>query len=253
MGTKIIDGRKIAEEIRENLKKRVEVLKKNGVVPKLDIVLVGENPASEVYVRMKLKACEEIGIEPELHRLPEKVEEPELLELVNRLNSDKKVKGILVQLPLPEHIDERKVLENISPYKDVDGLTQHNLGRLLSGNEIFEPCTPKGIMRMLKHEKIDISGKDAVVIGRSNIVGKPVAIMLMKNNATVTICHSKTQNIEEKSSKADILVVAVGRPEFVKKGMVKEGAVVIDVGTNKVDGKLMGDVDFEGVKEKSLG
>jgi len=247
--SRIIDGKKISKEIREDLKKRVKALKQNGVEPRLDIVLVGENPASGVYVRMKRKACEEVGIISKLHRLNEKTEEEELLSLIEKLNKDKKVKGILVQLPLPDHMDERKVLDTISPFKDVDGLTQHSLGKLLSGHEIFEPCTPKGIIKMLQHEGIEISGKDAVVVGRSNIVGKPVSLMLMKKNATVTTCHSRTVDLPEKTRKADILVVAIGRPKFITKDMVKEGAVVIDVGMNRVEGKLCGDVDFEEVKD----
>ncbi len=242
----IIDGKAIALKIREELKEEVEELEKQGVTPGLAVVLVGEDPASKIYVRNKKKAAEKAGIQSFEHHLPEDTPEAQLLELIERLNRDDSVHGILVQLPLPEHIDTTGVIEAISPDKDVDGFHPYNVGRLATGSPLFEPCTPKGIMELLKRSNIEVAGRDAVVVGRSNIVGKPVALMLLSQNATVTVCHSKTRDIEQKIGGADIVVCAVGRAEFVKGEWIKEGSVVIDVGINRLeDGRLVGDVEFE--------
>ncbi|MBI5643016.1 MAG: bifunctional methylenetetrahydrofolate dehydrogenase/methenyltetrahydrofolate cyclohydrolase FolD [Deltaproteobacteria bacterium] len=249
----IIDGKKISAEVRAELKNEVVYLIENkGITPGLAVVLVGENPASKVYVRNKTKACEEAGIRSFQHTLPEETTEAELVSLVEKLNNSPEVHGILVQLPLPAQIDDEKILELISPKKDVDGFHPYNMGRLMVGNPLLQPCTPFGIMRLLESTGIDPSGKEAVVIGRSNIVGKPMAMMLLRRNATVTICHSKTKDLAEKVRSADIVVAAIGRANFVKGDWIKEGAVVIDVGMNKLpDGKLTGDVDFEGASLKA--
>ena len=245
----IIDGKKLANEIKQDLKKRVEDLKKKGIIPKLAIILVGEDPSSKIYINMKMISGKEVGIETELHKFPENFEEKELIELIQELNRDEKVHAILVQLPLPKHINENRVIEAISPEKDVDGLTSINMFRLLFKDEFLVPCTPKGVIKMLDYHKIDLVGKNAVVVGRSKIVGKPIALMLLNRNATVTVCHSKTKDLKEHTKNADVLVVAVGKPKLIIKDMVKEGAVVIDVGINRVEGKLCGDVDFENVKD----
>lgn len=249
----IIDGKKIAQEIRENLKDEVTQLESEGRVPGLSVILVGSDPASETYVSMKEKAAEEIGIYSDMHYLDEDTAQDELLELIEELNNDQQVDGILVQLPLPDHIDEKKVIEAIDPGKDVDGFHPVNTGRLFSGQEEglrFEACTPVGIIELIKrHTEID--GKKAVIIGRSNIVGKPVAHLLLERHATITICHSHTQDLKAETLQADILVVAAGRAEFVTGDMVKEGATVIDVGINRVEGQLVGDVEFETAKERA--
>jgi len=245
----LIDGKKLANEIRQGLKKRVENLKKKGIIPKLAIILVGEDSASKVYINMKMVSGKEVGIQTELHKFPENVKEAELINLIQKLNNDEKVHGILVQLPLPKHINENRVIEKISPEKDVDGLTSINMFRLLFKDEFLVPCTPKGVIKMLDYHKIDLTGKNAVVVGRSKIVGKPMALMLLNRNATVTVCHSKTKDLKEHTKEADILVVAVGKAKLITKDMVKEGAIVIDVGINRVEGKLCGDVDFENVKD----
>ncbi len=249
----IIYGNEIAKDIRISLKEEIEQLKQqNKRIPKLVVVLVGDNPASLSYVKGKEKACNEIGMENILHRLSEDTTEEELLMEINKLNQDDSVDGILVQLPLPKHIDESKILFAIDPMKDVDGFHPFNIGKMMLQKETFLPCTPKGIMCLL--DKIgyhDLKGKQAVVVGRSNIVGKPIAQLLLNHNATVTVCHSKTENIEEICSRADILIASVGQPRLIKENWVKEGAVVIDVGINRVDGKLCGDVDFETVKDKA--
>ncbi|MCK5022588.1 MAG: bifunctional 5,10-methylenetetrahydrofolate dehydrogenase/5,10-methenyltetrahydrofolate cyclohydrolase, partial [Candidatus Aenigmarchaeota archaeon] len=208
-------------------------------------------PASEIYVGMKLKKSQEVGMDGSLHRLPENVKQEGVIKLIEELNSDNNVNGILVQLPLPKHLNERKILDTISPEKDVDGLTTLNMGNLFSGSAAFEPCTPKGIIKMLDAEGFEFEGKNAVVIGRSNIVGKPIAMMLMKKNATVTMCHSRTKNLSDHTKNADILVVAIGKSKFITEDMVKTGATVIDVGMNRTDKGLFGDVDFEKVKEKT--
>lgn len=249
----MINGKEIAAEVRSELKAEIELLKQvKGVVPGLAVVLVGENPASKVYVRNKGKACEEVGIRSIQHTLPANTTQAELLKLIDELNKSNDVNGILVQLPLPSHIDEQLVLEAIVPHKDVDGFHPYNVGRLMIGNPLLQPCTPYGVMRLIDSTGIDISGKDAVIVGRSNIVGKPMAMMLLKRNATVTICHSKTKDLVEKVRSADIIIAAIGKAEFVKGDWVKEGALVIDVGINrKEDGKLVGDVDFEEVSKKA--
>jgi len=249
----IIDGKKVAKETREEIAKSVEELKHaTGVVPGLAAVLVGDNAASQIYVRNKRKACSGAGIYSEEHTLPAETTEAELLSLIDRLNNDNKIHGILVQLPLPEHINESAILRSVSPLKDVDGFHPENVGLLVQGHPRFVPCTPNGIMRMLDAYNVEIEGARAVVIGRSNIVGKPVSILLLHRHATVTICHSRTRGLDEIARSADILVAAIGRANFVTADMVKEGAVVVDVGINrKSDGKLTGDVDFDGAIERA--
>lgn len=247
---KIIDGKKVSKKIREGLQVTINELKKaNDIVPGLAVVIVGNNPASRAYVRMKDKACKALGMHSELHSLEDGVSESELLSLIDSLNNDNSIHGILVQLPLPGHIDEMRVLKRINHEKDVDGFHPINVGKLVVGEDTFIPCTPHGIIKLLEHEDIDIEGKKAVVIGRSNIVGKPISMLLLQKNATVTICHSRTKNLKEVTKEADILIAAIGKPKFVTSDMVKPGAVVIDVGINRVDDKIVGDVDFEGVKD----
>jgi len=250
---RIINGKEIAAQVRAELKSDIQALKeRTGVIPGLTVVLVGENPASVVYVRNKVKACEEVGIRSTQHKLPETATQAELLKLIRELNASKDVHGILVQLPLPKQIDEEAILEEISPSKDVDGFHPYNMGRLMIGNPLLQPCTPFGVMRLIDSTGIDLSGKEAVVVGRSNIVGKPMAMMLLRRNATVTICHSKTKDLSERIAKADVVVAAVGRAEFVKGDWIKEGAVVIDVGINRTaEGRLVGDVEFEGAAERA--
>jgi len=248
----IISGKEVAANIRAGLKEEIAVLKARGVAPGLTVVLVGENPASQVYVRNKGKASEEVGIRSTQHILPESTTEEELLALIGRLNASKDVHGILVQLPLPDHIDSEAVLEAISPAKDVDGFHPYNVGRLMIGKPTLQSCTPYGIMKLIESTGIDLSGKDAVVVGRSNIVGKPMAMMLLQRNATVTVCHSRTKDLAGKVRAADIVIAAVGRAEFVKGDWIKPGAVVIDVGINRgSDGRLVGDVDFEGAVKRA--
>ncbi|MGI6253090.1 MAG: bifunctional methylenetetrahydrofolate dehydrogenase/methenyltetrahydrofolate cyclohydrolase FolD [Aminivibrio sp.] len=251
MAAKIIDGRKISAEIRASIKQETALLKEKGVVPGLAVVLVGDDPASKVYVGQKEKGCLEAGFASFLHKLPASATQEELLSLIDQLNRDGAVHGILVQLPLPPQIDSDTVLAAIKPEKDVDGFHPVNMGRLVAGLPASEPCTPKGIMRLLRSTGIPLSGKNAVVIGRSNIVGKPVALMLLAESATVTVCHSRTEDLAGHIRRADILVVAVGRPRFVTADMVKEGAVVIDVGINRLDEGLVGDVDYGPVSEKA--
>ena len=246
MPAKIIEGRKIAEKILSDLKSKIKNMKE---MPGLALVLVGDNPASEIYVSSKEKTFREVEGYCERHNLSKDIDEMELLELVTKLNNNPKIHGILVQLPLPKQIDENLITNSILPHKDVDGFTSVNLGHLFSGNPILEPATARAVMRLIDSTGLKLEGKNAVVVGRSNIVGKPVAMMLLQKNATVTVCHSKTKNISEHTKKADILVAAVGKPRMVTKDMVKQGAVVIDVGINRVDGKIVGDVDFENVKE----
>lgn len=250
MAAHIINGKEIVGQVREQIKQEVDVLTANGVQPGLVVVLVGDDAASAVYVRNKAKSCEEAGIYSEVHRLPAETSQTELLALIARLNAEEKIHGILVQLPLPKHIDEESIIDAIAVEKDVDCFHPINVGNLMIGKEGFLPCTPSGVIAVLKHINIPIAGKHAVVIGRSNIVGKPMAMLLLRENATVTICHSKTPNMEEITRQADILVVAVGRAQMVKRSYVKPGAVVIDVGMNRLDnGKLVGDVDFDDVAE----
>jgi methylenetetrahydrofolate dehydrogenase (NADP+)/methenyltetrahydrofolate cyclohydrolase len=249
----LIDGKKVSQHIREEVAGEVEKLKnETGTTPGLAAVLVGDNPASEIYVRNKRKACEQVGIYSDEYKLSKETTQNELLSLIDKLNNDNKIHGILVQLPLPEQIESTKILRSVSPSKDVDGFHPENVGLLVEGNPRFISCTPNGIMKMLDFYNIEIKGKEAVVVGRSNIVGKPTAILLLHRHATVTICHSRTTRLDEVVRRADILVAAIGRPNFITEDMVKEGAVVIDVGINRnKDGKLIGDVDFEKVKGKA--
>lgn len=248
----IICGKTVSAAKRLDIKNRVEELKNKGVTTGLAVIIVGNNSASRVYVNNKKKACEEVGIESFEFALPEETTQEELLNLIDKLNNDSKVDGILCQLPLPSHIDEQAVINSIDPKKDVDAFHPENVGHIMIGDYTFLPCTPAGIMEMLKFYNIDVKGKKCVVIGRSNIVGKPMAMLLLKENGTVEICHSRTEKLKEETLTADILVAAVGKAYFVTEDMVKEGAVVIDVGMNRNDeGKLCGDVDFESVKEKA--
>ena len=249
----IIDGKKVSEHIRAEIAQGVEKLKgETGITPGLAAVLVGEDPASEIYVRNKRKACANAGMYSEEHKLPAETTEQELLNLVDRLNNDPKIHGILVQLPLPDHINETKILRAVTPLKDVDGFHPFNVGLLVEGNPRFISCTPHGIIKMLEFYDIDITGKEAVIVGRSNIVGKPVSMLLLHRHATVTVCHSRTKPLDEVTRRADILVAAIGRANFITADMVKEGAVVIDVGINRnEEGKLTGDVDFEAVSQKA--
>lgn len=248
----LIDGKKVSGEIRNRLADEIQELKKKtGKKPGLATVLVGDDPASAVYVRNKNKICGELGFQSFEQKLSADTSEEKLLQLVGELNSNKDVHGILVQLPLPDQIDSEKILQAINPKKDVDGFHPVNVGKLVVGNALLTPCTPTGIIALLDRYDIEISGKHAVIIGRSNIVGKPVSMLLLHRNATITICHSRTQNLEEVTRSADILVAAVGRTNFVTDKMVSEGTVVIDVGINRVDGKLTGDVDFEPVSKKA--
>lgn len=242
----IIDGKAVANKIKDKLKNEVSFLSGHGSKPGLAVVLVGDNPASLVYTKAKAKACEELGINSFHYALHKDISQADLLWQVSELNNDPKVHGILVQLPLPKHLDEELILEAISPEKDVDGFHPFNVGRLVAGKPLFQPCTPLGIMKLLEDYGIDVSGKDAVVVGRSNIVGKPIAMMLLQKNATVTICHSKTINLQEKIKRADIVIAAIGKPYMIKGEWIKQGAVVIDVGINRLDnGKLAGDVEYE--------
>ncbi len=262
MAAEIIDGKKIAETIRTELAEEIEKLKEeHNVTPGLAVVLVGENPASQVYVKMKNKACHKIGIYSEQRTLAPDTSEEDLLNVVNDLNNDEKIHGILVQLPLPDHIDEHKVLNTILPEKDVDGFHPVSMGKLLIGEQGFKPCTPYGVQKMLLYAGVKTEGANVVVVGRSNIVGKPVASILMQKqegaNATVTVCHSRTKDLAAVARGADILIAAIGRPEFITADMVNENAVVIDVGVNRVDDpsskkgyKLVGDVKFDEVSQK---
>ena len=245
----IIDGKKIAQNVLESVKKDAEKLNGKGITPSLAVIMVGNNQASKTYVRNKKIACEKAGIKSEEYLLPENASEKEILNLIDKLNATKEVSGILVQLPLPLHLDSKTICERISPLKDVDAFTSKNIGDLFKGDAKFLPCTPAGILEILKHENINLSGKHCVIIGRSNIVGKPLALLLIQNDATVTVCHSKTKNLEEICKLADIVICAVGKEKFLKKKMVKPGAVVIDVGINRDEnGKLCGDADFENLE-----
>ncbi len=246
-----MNGQKISEGIRNEIKNEVENLKSVGLCPALVVVAVGDDEASKAYAASKKKACEAVGIGFSEYSLKSETTEQELVSLIEKLNNDKAVNGIIVQLPLPKHINQHNVAVKISPQKDVDGLNPINFGLLSTGNAFFEPCTPAGAMELLKAYEISIEGKSCVVLGRSDIVGKPMAMLLLRENGTVTICHSKTKNLKEVCASADILVVAVGKPLFVTADMVKEGAVVVDVGINSYNGKICGDVDFENVKEKT--
>ena len=244
----IIDGKAISTALKEELKVKVDEMKSHGTVPCLAVILVGEDPASTVYVGNKKKACEFIGIKSLSYELPESTSQEELLELIEKLNADDSVNGILVQLPLPKHIDEDAVIKAISPKKDVDGFHPQSVGALCIGQPGFVSCTPAGIIELLKRSNVEIEGKECVIIGRSNIVGKPMSLLMLRENATVTVCHSRTKNLAEVTKRADILIVAIGKPKMITAEYVKEGAVVIDVGIHRLEGKkLCGDVDFDDV------
>jgi methylenetetrahydrofolate dehydrogenase (NADP+)/methenyltetrahydrofolate cyclohydrolase len=247
---KLISGRKIADKVKQELRAEVEALADKGITPGLAVVFVGDNPASEIYVRNKEASCRELAIDSKVVRLSEYISQAELLEVIDELNHDNAVDGILVQLPLPNHIDTNVIMDAIDPAKDVDGIHAMNAGLLMGGRPVSVACTPKGVLRMLKEAGIRLSGANAVVVGRSNIVGKPMAMLLLNESCTVTICHSRTRNLHEICKGADILVAAVGMAKFITADMIKEGAVVIDVGINRGDdGKVVGDVDYEAAKE----
>ena len=249
MAAQILDGKVMSAELREELALRVQRLKGKGVTPGLAVILVGDDPASQIYVKNKELGCQQVGIHSVTIRLPETASQAELEAQIDRLNADASIHGILVQLPLPQGLDEAAALARILPEKDVDGFHLLNAGKLFTGQQGVVACTPKGAMEMLHRTGIDLSGKEAVVVGRSNIVGKPMAMLLLQENATVTICHSRTANLVEHTRRADVLVAAVGKPRFITADMVKPGAIVIDVGINRVDGKVVGDVDFDAVRE----
>ena len=253
MAARLIDGKALALQIRERLAtESVAVLVKTGMKPGLATILVGDDPASHLYVKSKQKACDAAGIFIDDHKLPASTTQAELLSLIEKENADPKIHGILVQLPLPKHINSKVVLEAVSPDKDADGFHPYNFGRLVEGHPVFEACTPKGVIKMIESTGVSIEGKRAVVLGRSNIVGKPLALMLLQRNATVTICHSKTKDLPAVCREAELLLVAIGKAKFVTSDMVRDGAVVIDVGTNRLpDGKVVGDVDFEPVSQKA--
>jgi methylenetetrahydrofolate dehydrogenase (NADP+)/methenyltetrahydrofolate cyclohydrolase len=246
---KIIDGKKIAEEIKQDLKKRVEILKKKRIEPKLAIILIGERSDCEIYAKSKQKACEEIGIKSDLHVLPENIKEDKLIDTIDALNDDDSIHGIIVEMPLPKNLNQKTILREISPMKDVDGLNPITIGNISIGNEFLVPATPKGILRLLEEMNIPIEGKEIVIVNNSNVVGKPLALLLTNRFATVTICHVKTKDLKEHTSKADILITAVGLPNLIKKDMVKKNAIVIDAGIKRVNDKIIGDVDFEKVKD----
>ncbi len=248
----LLKGKEVAQKTREKLKEEVTTLKSKGINPKLAVIMVGDDSASQIYVRNKSKVCNEIGIEFDEYLLPEKTQQKELLELIEKLNNDKTINGILLQSPIPKHLDINEAFRTISPEKDVDGFHPTNVGKLVLGQDTFISCTPFGIMKIFEDYNIDLEGKNAVVIGRSNIVGKPMSQCLLNKNATVTICHSRTKNLAEVTKQADVVVAAIGKPCFVTADMVKKDAIVIDVGINRgEDGKIKGDVDFENVKEKA--
>lgn len=252
MSAKVIDGNAVSREIRGELAEQVHALAACGLTPGLAVILVGDDPASRVYVGKKVKACADIGVRSQRHAFPADVDPGEVLALIERLNADPHIHGILVQLPLPRQFDNRTVLEAISPRKDVDGFHLYNVGALVFGDTVFPPCTPYGVQRLLDHEGIQIEGQNVVVVGASNIVGKPMGLMLMQQNATISICHAKTRDLAQFTILADILIVAAGRPALIKAEMVKTGAVVIDVGINRLaDGRLVGDVDFDNVARKA--
>jgi len=249
MSAIILDGKKVSQRIKDQLKEQVSELKEKGITPGLAVIIVEGDPASRTYVNSKKRACAEIGIYSEEYALPSDVSEAELLDIISVLNKRDDISGILVQLPLPKHINEEKVLLAVDSTKDVDAFHPINVGKIMIGNYDFLPCTPAGVMELIAESGIDITGKECVVVGRSNIVGKPQAMLLLHSNGTVTICHSRTQNLAEKVKRADIVVAAVGIANFITADMIKPGAVVIDVGMNRLDGKLCGDVDFENAKE----
>lgn len=248
----IIDGKALAKKIRENLKIECDELKKKNINPKLAVIMIGDNPASKVYVRNKSKACKELGIEYEEYLLEDTITQQELNELIKKLNDNKEINGILLQSPTPDHLNINQAFKSITYRKDVDGFTPSSVGKLSIGEDTFISCTPHGVMKMIEEYNIDLTGKDVVILGRSNIVGKPLIQCCLQKNATVTVCHSKTKNIKEHTKRADILIAAIGQAKFVTADMVKENAVVIDVGINRTEnGELVGDVDFEQVKKKA--
>ena len=248
----IIDGKKLAQEIREDLKIKCEELKEKGITPKLAVIMVGENKASQVYVRNKSKVCDEVGVEFEEFLLDGNIEQKELIELIEKLNKDTNIHGILLQSPIPEHLDINEAFRTISPEKDVDGFHPINVGKLCLNQDTFVSCTPFGIMKMFEAYDIDLTGKNVTIIGRSNIVGKPLIQCCLNKNATVTVCHSKTKDLKQHTQNADVVIAAIGKSKFVTADMIKEGAIVIDVGINRnEDGKITGDVDFENVSEKA--
>lgn len=249
----IIDGKAVSQSVKDRIKtETAEIKEKYGITPGLAVIIVGDNPASRIYVNNKKKACEYVGFNSYEYALPKETTEAELLELINELNSDEKIDGILCQLPLPEHIDENIIINNIAPNKDVDAFHPVNVGKIMIGDYSFLPCTPAGVMELIASTGVEIQGKECVVVGRSNIVGKPMSMLLLHKSGTVTICHSKTKDLKAECKKADILVAAVGFPNLIKGDMIKEGAVVIDVGMNRLDnGKLCGDVEFETASEKA--
>ncbi len=248
----LIDGKLISKKVKDEVREKTQALKERGIVPGLAVIIVGEDPASQIYVRNKQRACEEVGFESYKYALPESTTQQELLELIKKLNDDKSVNGILCQLPLPKHIDESTVINNILPEKDVDAFHPVNVGKIMIGDYSFLPCTPAGVMELIASTGTEITGKECVVVGRSNIVGKPMAMLLLHKSGTVTVCHSKTVDLKAQCKRADILVAAVGVPKLIKGDMVKEGAVLIDVGMNRDEnGKLCGDIDFESCKDKA--
>ena len=248
----IIDGKNLAKKVRQELRKECNELKKNGINPKLAVIMVGDDPASKVYVRNKSKACEEVGIDYEEYILKDETTQEELIELIKKLNNDKKINGILLQSPIPKHLNINEAFKTITYMKDVDGFTPSSVGKLCIGEDTFISCTPYGVMKMFEEYNIDLTGKDVVILGRSNIVGKPLIQCCLQKNATVTVCHSRTKNLAEHTKRADVVISAIGQSKFVKEDMVKDGAVIIDVGINRgEDGKLTGDVDFENVEKKA--
>ena len=248
----IIDGKALAKKIRSNLKVECDELKKEGITPKLAVIMVGDNPASKVYVRNKSKACNEVGIEYQEYILDEKTRQDELLDLIKRLNKDETVNGILLQSPVPEHLNINQAFKAITYLKDVDGFTPSSVGKLCIGEDTFVSCTPLGVIKMFEEYNIDLNGKDVVILGRSNIVGRPLIQCCLQKNATVTVCHSRTKSLEEHTKRADVIISAIGQPKFVTADMVKDGVVIIDVGINRDEnGKLVGDVDFKNVEKKA--
>jgi len=248
----IIDGKALAKKIRSNLKVECDELKKEGITPKLAVIMVGDNPASKVYVRNKSKACDEVGIEYQEYLLDEKTKQDELLDLIKTLNKDETVNGILLQSPVPEHLNINQAFKAITYLKDVDGFTPSSVGKLCIGEDTFVSCTPLGVIKMFEEYNIDLNGKDVVILGRSNIVGRPLIQCCLQKNATVTVCHSRTKSLEEHTKRADVIISAIGQPKFVTADMVKDGVVIIDVGINRDEnGKLVGDVDFKNVEKKA--
>ncbi len=247
----LLDGKALSKKIREGIKRKVVELKQSGIIPGLAVILIGDNPASQLYVNMKTKACEDVGIYSINHRMPAEISEDELISVIKMLNDNPMVHGILVQLPLPKHIDEERVIESIDYKKDIDGFHPYNVGRLVRGYPLYYSCTPYGIMKLFEEYNIELEGKDAVIVGAGNITGKPMASMLLNANATVQMCHIYTKDLKDKTINADIVISAVGKPNLITEDMVKEGSIVVDVGISRVGDKVVGDVDFENVSKKS--